>query len=313
MAIQAHLYQENLGFPLFGSQDLMMMPVADVVHNGCGVNSNFGFNQFCFDIPQKNHQQQIMMPELQNLQPRNDTVWFDHNTKNNTSNMTTATPTPTPTPSTMAFSHSVMDQVEKQRQEIDHYMKFQNEKLRLLLEEQRKQQFLTLIKKVEPKLLGLLRYKDEELLQATKRSMELEDLLRKLEAENQIWQRLAQENEAMVVSLNNSLEEARERAMCCFNNGAEDAESCCDVGMDEEEEENRQVAEREQNDDVIVVTEENREHKTTMVCKACNSRSSSVLFLPCRHLCSCKICEPFLDSCPVCRTTKKASIEALIF
>ncbi|XP_062081700.1 probable BOI-related E3 ubiquitin-protein ligase 3 [Humulus lupulus] len=302
MAIQAQLYQDNLGFPLFGSQDLMMMPVPDVV-NGCGANNSFGFNQFCFNVPQKN-QQQVLMPELQNLQPRNDNVWFD-NTKNNTSN------TITPTPSTMAFSHSVMDQVEKQRQEIDQYVKFQNERLRLLIQEQRKQQFLSLIKKVEPKLLGLLRYKDEELFQATKRSMELEDLLRKLETENQIWQRVAQENEAMVMSLNNSLEEARERALCCFNNGAEDAESCCDVGM--EEEENREVAGQEQNDDVIVVTEENREHKTTMVCKACNSRSSSVLFLPCRHLCSCKICEPFLDSCPVCRTTKKASIEALIF
>ncbi|PON32502.1 E3 ubiquitin-protein ligase BOI [Parasponia andersonii] len=295
MAIQAQLYQENLGFPLFGSQDWMTTDAS-----GCGL----GYNHLCFSAQQKNHQhqQQILLPELQihhHQQQRNDNIWLD-NTSFPSSTTKNDTAISAALPSSMAFSHSAVDQVEKQRQEIDQYVKLQNERLRLMLQEQRKQQFLTLVKKVEPKVLGLLRYKDEEIAQATKRTMELEDMLRKLEAENQIWQRVAQENEAMVVSLNNSLEQARERALCCVNNGAEDAESCCDVGM-EEEGENRGVG---QNDNIG--------EKTTMVCKGCNSRSSSVLFLPCRHLCSCKACEAFLDSCPVCRTIKKASIEALI-
>ena len=59
MAVQAQLYQENLGFPLFGSQDWMMD-----VNNGCG-GGGFGLNQFCFNVPQKN-QQQILMPKLCN-------------------------------------------------------------------------------------------------------------------------------------------------------------------------------------------------------------------------------------------------------
>uniref|UniRef100_A0A2P2Q6C6 RING-type domain-containing protein n=1 Tax=Rhizophora mucronata TaxID=61149 RepID=A0A2P2Q6C6_RHIMU len=49
-----------------------------------------------------------------------------------------------------------------------------------------------------------------------------------------------------------------------------------------------------------------------MVCKCCNARSSCVLFIPCRHLCSCKACDAFLDSCPVCQTAKETSIEALM-
>uniref|UniRef100_A0A2P2Q3U0 RING-type domain-containing protein n=1 Tax=Rhizophora mucronata TaxID=61149 RepID=A0A2P2Q3U0_RHIMU len=52
--------------------------------------------------------------------------------------------------------------------------------------------------------------------------------------------------------------------------------------------------------------------KKAMLCKGCNSRNSCVLFIPCRHLCSCKACEPFLDSCPVCQTAREATIEALI-
>lgn len=129
--------------------------------------------------------------------------------------------------------------------------------------------------------------------------MELEDFLRKLEAENQAWQRVAQENEAMVVSLNNTLEQYRERVSCCLINGADDAESCCDNREEEEAE-----------SDGVDYEQIRMKMK---VCKSCNSRSSCVLFLPCRHLCSCKACEAVLDCCPVCRTPKKASIEALIF
>jgi len=178
----------------------------------------------------------------------------------------------------------------------------QNERLRLVLQEQRKQQLAQLLKKIESKTLLFLRQKDEEIAQAAKRTMELEDFLGRLEAENRAWQRVAQENEAMVVSLNNTLEHVKETAPCGFNNGADDAESCCDNGGGQEE------------------TEENRgglcevEQRNMMtVCKGCYCRSSCMLFLPCRHLCSCKSCEALLDSCPVCTTAKKASIEALIF
>ncbi|EXC16574.1 putative E3 ubiquitin-protein ligase MGRN1 [Morus notabilis] len=276
MAIQAQLYQENLGFPLCGSQDWTV----DIGNNGCGA---FNFNQFSFGSQQKNHhhhhqdQQQIFIQELQNLQQKNDKFLHDNTLS-------------------MAYSQRIAEQAEKQRQEVDQYIKLHNESLRLMLQEQRKQLMTTLIKKIEPKLLALLRDKDEEIALAAKRTMELEDLLRKLESENQAWQRVAQEKEAMVVSLNNSLEQAREMASFCPSNGAEDAESCCDFGMENRGEEETRGGKQ-----------------SVMVCKACNSRNSCVLLLPCRHLCSCKACEAFLDSCPVCRTPKKASIEALIF
>ncbi|GKV20929.1 hypothetical protein SLEP1_g30974 [Rubroshorea leprosula] len=180
-------------------------------------------------------------------------------------------------------------------------VKRQNERLRLLLQEQRKQQVGIMMKKIESKASALLRQKDEEIARAVNKTMELENLLKKLEMENQAWQRVAQENKAMVLSLNSTLEQLRENASHCCKNVAEDAESCYEDNREEVKTEEEGQGRR------------NTTPTTTMVCKCCNTRSSCVLLLPCRHLCSCKDCEALLDSCPVCKTGKKASIEALIF
>ncbi|CAN0846141.1 Probable BOI-related E3 ubiquitin-protein ligase 3 [Linum grandiflorum] len=181
---------------------------------------------------------------------------------------------------------------QKQRQELDHYIRLQNERLRLMLQEQRKQQLAVLLKSIESKATVLIQQKDDELSMATKRAAEMELIINRLEMENQAWQRIAKENEAAVISLNNTLEQVRESSslMMMVNNGEEDADSCCSG-----------------NDDVTATGA-----AAGGVCKGCNSRGACVLFLPCRHLCSCNVCEGFLDSCPVCRTPKKASIEALM-
>ncbi|XP_062022006.1 probable BOI-related E3 ubiquitin-protein ligase 2 isoform X1 [Rosa rugosa] len=278
MAIEAQLYSENLGFPMFGSQSQNLM----VDNNGCG-GSGGGFNQFCFNVQQK-------PPQLLQYQPppMNPGVLVPALHNNNI----------------MAYTRqSIAAQEVKQRQEIDDYLRLQqNERLRLVLQEQRKQQLALLMKKIESRTELLLKQKDEEIAQALKKRMELEDFLRKLEAENQAWQRVAQENEAMVMSLNNTLEQFRERAAC---GAMEDAESCCDSKQEEEEEDTGDYRGGFNNG----VNEEIK----MMVCKGCNSKRSCVLFLPCRHLCSCKACEAGFDACPVCTTPKRASIEALIF
>lgn len=291
MAIQAQLYADNIGFPLCGSQDW--------IDNGCGGGG--GFNQFCFSLEQKSQLQQLQQQQqlLQLQNQRNQSFCLESSINNNRESM--------------MYCQTMVSQIEKQRHEIDQFIRSQNERLRLLLQEQRKQQVAALLKKIEPKFYVLLRQKDEEIAKATSKTMELQNLLKKLETESQAWQRVAQENEAMVMSLNNTLEQVREQASC-FNNGADDAESCCEVNRETEAEENRGFAglfsDRGQKQD------EARTRKTTTtttrVCKCCNCRSSCVLFLPCRHLCACKDCATFLDSCPVCRTAKKASIEALI-
>ncbi|KAL6956524.1 RING-type E3 ubiquitin transferase [Sarracenia purpurea var. burkii] len=277
MAIQAQLYSDN-----FGLQNWM--------------ESVYGFNEFFLNFPHKQQQQQS-----QNLQQKtqNNPSFDSGGLLSNHSNH-----------QAMAFSQSLAAQIDKQRQEVDRFISLQNERLRLALQEHRKQQIALILKKCEAKAAVLLKQKDEEIAKAMNRMAELEEFMRRLESENETWQRLARENEAMVFSLNNTIEQLKENPCC--PNGAEDAESCCDVidsgyqkeGGKTEENRGRQGQEKE-NDE-----EERRTRK--MVCKSCNSRSSCVVFLPCRHLSSCKACQPLLGSCPVCGMVKKAIIDALL-
>ncbi|KAL5995687.1 hypothetical protein ACLOJK_041804 [Asimina triloba] len=199
----------------------------------------------------------------------------------------------------MSFSQSLAVHVERQRQEIDRFIALQNERLRVALQEQRKQQLIALMRRVEARTMVLLRQKEEDIAKACRKTEELEEYLRRIEAENQTWQRIARENEAMVLSLNNTLEQMMRENLCLFSGGAEDAESCCDFSG-----ESSPSIKREEEG---AGGEDGRRKK--MACKACNSRDSCVLILPCRHLCSCKHCETSLDSCPVCKSVKKASIE----
>ncbi|KZV20241.1 hypothetical protein F511_01098 [Dorcoceras hygrometricum] len=207
------------------------------------------------------------------------------------------------------FTQSLSSQIEKQRMEMDRligvqvkqhnfisfvgrinlvfdfiYISHQNERLRQALQEQRETHISILMNRYDSNIRSLLRQKDEEISKATDRRMELENLLRRMEIEKQTWQMAAKEKEAMAASLNCEIRMLRETA-CLSINAAEDAESCC----------------------------ENVEQDTRkmMICRCCASRKACVIMLPCRHLCSCKDCEPFLDSCPVCKMQKKASLEAL--
>ncbi|KAF8095913.1 hypothetical protein N665_0320s0041 [Sinapis alba] len=189
-------------------------------------------------------------------------------------------------------SQSVLDAyMERQKQEIDQFIRVQNERLRYALQEQRRQEMETMLRKMETKALVLMTRKEEEMSRALSKNMELEDLLRKMEMENQTWQRMARENEAMVATLNSTLEQVRERAAAatCHNEAVEDEGSCC--GGDGFQ-----------------------AKKVGGCCWNCGSDGETrVLFLPCRHLCCCTGCEDGLVLCPICNTPKKNRIEAFIF
>ncbi|XP_073029036.1 probable BOI-related E3 ubiquitin-protein ligase 3 [Primulina eburnea] len=193
---------------------------------------------------------------------------------------------------TLDFSGSLSAQIEKQRMEIDGFISLRNERLRLALQEQRKRQNALFLKIYESKTLHLLKQREEQISKAKNRSVELQHFLQRMEIENQAWRRLTKENEAKVASLNSTIQRLKE-AVNLSSNAAEDAESCCQIM-----EEKRTY---------------NRDHfNSKIICRSCNNRNSCVILLPCRHLCSCRDCEAFLDSCPVCGMVKKACIEAMI-
>ncbi|KAJ8648022.1 hypothetical protein MRB53_001045 [Persea americana] len=185
------------------------------------------------------------------------------------------------------FSHFLASQIEKQRNDMDEFIVLQNERLRVTIQEKRKQQIALLLKTLEVKTLFLLRQKEEEIAKQNRKKAELEFCLKRMEMEIQTWQRIASEKEAMVFSLNTKIEQVMREKVCSSSTPAQDAESCCDLSPSTNPSEQREK----------------------MACKACNSRVSCILILPCRHLCSCEACEALLDSCPVCNSVKMASME----
>ncbi|KAK6938982.1 hypothetical protein RJ641_032490 [Dillenia turbinata] len=200
----------------------------------------------------------------------------------------------------MTSSQYLASQDDKQMIEIDELLRIQNERLRQAMQEQRKKQLAYLLTRFEAAAMNLMRQKDEDLAKATKRTIELQASLRKVELENEAWQRVAKENEAVVIDLTKNLQQVREKLSLAST--MDDAESCCD--------ENRV---KNRVDSQVTVVAEEEESGRRMVCKCCDSQNSCIVFLPCRHLCCCKACEPFLGFCPVCTCAKKASMDVFLF
>ncbi|GAB2219469.1 hypothetical protein Drorol1_Dr00007105 [Drosera rotundifolia] len=293
MAVQADMYMENMGSQLNHNwlpQD-----------NRCGFDDQFAFNleQHAL-LQQKAQQQQQWLNQQQNLKVDRLLGLQNPLSYKNIASTTTTTSSSTiikhqnATNNGNMFSMSLTQSVdalfEKQSREMDAYITLQNKRLKLSYQEYLKQQVTSLSNTLEAKTSILLKHKDEEIARARKRSTELEEFVAKLELENQLWQRVASENETMIMSLNATIEQLKEKANCSPSNVANDAESCCSVENEI----------KGNNGDV------------GMMCKRCGLRDSCVLFLPCRHLCSCVDCEGFFHVCPVCSTVKQASIETLL-
>ncbi|XP_076933092.1 putative BOI-related E3 ubiquitin-protein ligase 3 [Bidens hawaiensis] len=262
MAIQARLYSENLAFPFInddGGGDAN--PPQNLIETACGLNDLYLFNLH-------HHQQQYQQSQPP---PGNQSSCFDNSFNK---------------PISLPYSSSVTANIQKHNQEIEGLISLQNERLRLALQTHRKQQLLTILKNYESKSRLLLRQKDEEINRATNRRIELEEFLKRTKNERQKWQTTTNETEAIVIQLNNTIEELISDQN--MKKDAEDEGSCC------------------------YENNENMKSKK-MICKSCFNEDSCVVMLPCRHLCSCESCDVFLQSCPVCKMVKKASIQVSLF
>ncbi|GMH18024.1 hypothetical protein Nepgr_019865 [Nepenthes gracilis] len=206
-------------------------------------------------------------------------------------------------PQSMPFSQSLAAEVQRQRREIDSYLRVQNERLKYAIQQLRKQQMEALLNQLETKTLALMRQKEQELAKVREKTEQLEEFLRKAEIETEVWQRAAKESEAMVMGLKNMLEQAKKR-LPSSNGGAgeaaHDAESVCGSSYNSCSRKGERGKGKEM------------ELKKMNGCKSCNSRVSCIVFLPCKHLCCCESCEALLVLCPVCQSVKDGSIEVFL-
>lgn len=185
------------------------------------------------------------------------------------------------------------------------------------LEEKRKRETMMIMEAIENEVMKKMKAKEEEIQKIERMNMILEEKVKTLCMENQIWRELAQNNEATANALRNNLQQILMQQMENNNNGGEysdggdfagaaaageDAESCC---SNDEYSGWRKVAMTVQDKDEGT---SNGRVMNNRLCRNCGEGESSVLIMPCRHLCLCSMCGAMVLTCPICDSVKSATL-----
>lgn len=138
--------------------------------------------------------------------------------------------------------------------------------------------------------------KDEEIQRMGKLNWVLQERVKSLWLENQIWRDLAQTNEATANNLRSDLEQV----LAHVSSKDSDAESSCG---------SNDLADEGGHEEVDAAPKEKTEGCSgNRMCRQCRVSESKVLLLPCRHLCLCTTCGSCLRNCPVCHSVINASV-----
>lgn len=158
-----------------------------------------------------------------------------------------------------------------------------------MVQEKRRIELSQLITRFETRTLTLMNQKDEQIQQQLHHIMQLQSLSSTLQLENESLHNMTRQDQVTIESLNKTILHLHELK----NHIVDDVESCCDVA------------------DVTLgrVSSEG----LSVICGRCELKEANVVFLPCRHLCVCDVCESEVDVCPFCKGDRSSSIMTLVF
>lgn len=235
-------------------------------------------------------------------------------------------------------------QIQQQQLEVDRFIAQHMEKVRMEIEDRRKRYARSIVAVVEEGIRKRLRAKEEEIENIGKLNWALEERVKSLCVENQIWRELAQTNEATANALRSNLEQVLahvEQRNGNVNGGVrvgqaaelmDDAQSCCSSNHGgcgvEAQTEGCSLAETGAEVGMVVKDRGNLQddggvcgrksqscenngsgsNSSSRLCRNCGKAESCVLLLPCRHLCLCTACGSSILTCPICKSTKNASL-----
>lgn len=209
-------------------------------------------------------------------------------------------------------------QMMQQQLDFDRLVSLHMDKVRLEIEERHRIQSRRLFGTIDESISKRLRQKEEQIERIGKLNCALEERAKSLYLENQIWRDLAQTHEATANALRSNLELvlAQVNNTDRIRSGEDDAESCCgssgDAAHDDRDEAEGEPILRWRKVEGTIAGGERKavdeEERRKRMCRRCGETESSVLVLPCRHLCLCSACGPSVDTCPICNSTKNASV-----
>ncbi|KAF7047184.1 hypothetical protein CFC21_056140 [Triticum aestivum] len=202
-------------------------------------------------------------------------------------------------------SSSVLGQVlaahaQQQAVAVDHILHRHARKMWAALAEQRRSHLRLIVSAVEARAAKRLKAKDDEIERVRGMNWALEERLRSLYMEAQMWRDVAQSHDAAASVLRADLQRVLDaQAVRGGGDGQDqdDAESCC----------------WGENQAPVCAEEEEAEVGTPAPtgvgrCKGCGDGAAVVLLLPCRHLCVCAPCAASAQACPSCGCAKNGSV-----
>ncbi|KAK7303512.1 hypothetical protein RJT34_14419 [Clitoria ternatea] len=210
-----------------------------------------------------------------------------------------------PHSSSFINNQDVFFQFQNHQSEIDRVLAHHTEKVRMELEEQKMRQSRMLMGAIQDAMTKKLKEKEEEIQRMGKLNWALQEKVKSLCVENQIWRELAQTNETTANYLRTNLEQVLahvgdERAGAGATAAvADDAQSSCGSNC---------AAGAGDDTAASPVIGGGTESNKSRLCKNCGVRESIVLLLPCRHLCLCTMCGSTIRNCPVCDSGMDASV-----
>lgn len=129
-----------------------------------------------------------------------------------------------------------------------------------------------------------IKQKDDELAFANLKTQELHANLQKAIEARDAWQSIATEKMEMVTDLQATLENMTTPAPCLSSTLPQS---------------------------VQVEAGESSHAMPFLPCKVCHYLRACVVFIPCRHLSLCQLCDFSVSACPICNAEKVESIEIL--
>ncbi|XP_042410514.1 probable BOI-related E3 ubiquitin-protein ligase 3 [Zingiber officinale] len=201
-------------------------------------------------------------------------------------------------------AYSVSSHLQQQILDIDRLVVQHAEKVRAEVAEKRRRLTSQLLAVLEAGVAKRLKSKDEEIARLVKLNWALEERVKSLCVESQMWRGVAQSNEATSNELRSNLAQvlaAQARADLDAAATADDAESCCPG------DENDNAAGQGEEQKAVAVD------WATTACRLCRARQPSVLLLPCRHLSLCEVCAPAANACPICNCAKNGSVNVNLY
>ncbi|XP_010472749.1 PREDICTED: probable BOI-related E3 ubiquitin-protein ligase 2 [Camelina sativa] len=186
----------------------------------------------------------------------------------------------------------ISSHMNQQQHDIDRFVSLHMERVKYEIEEKRKRQARMIIEAIEQGLAKRLRVKEEERERIVKVNYALEERVKSLSIENQIWRDLAQTNEATANHLRTNLDQVL----------AQVNDLRCAGGSDADNNNN------EEDDAQSSCCGSTKAAEGRKLCRNCGEEESCVLLLPCRHLCLCGVCGSSVHTCPICTSPKNASV-----